>query len=103
MSSTVMLSPDDTFDGGEFQVSCGGVEGAPIMETQTFKCGDAVVFPSRKYHCVQPVTGGIRRVLIMELWYGEERDCGHRCEQHWGTCGYSPGIWNRTTGSFIAW
>ena len=98
-----MLSPAESFTGGSLQLSCGGELDNPEMETQQFMAGDAIVFPSRKYHCVQPVTSGVRRVLIMELWCGEERNCGHRCEQHWGNCDYTAGIWNRTTGSFIAW
>ena len=35
---------------------------------------------------VERVTSGQRRVLIIELWEGEERQCGHRCTRHWGKC-----------------
>jgi hypothetical protein len=54
---------------------------------------------------VQPVSSGMRRVLIMEFWYGEERKCGHRCETHWGACPDAApiGMWNRATRSYIAW
>jgi len=51
-----------------------------------FKKGDAIVFPSHKYHCVHPVVHGLRRVLVLEIWLGEERRCPHRCHQHWGEC-----------------
>ena len=43
-----------------------------------FRRGDALVFPSHKYHCVQPVGAGMRQVMILEFWVGEERDCNHR-------------------------
>jgi hypothetical protein len=51
-----------------------------------FRRGDALVFPSHKYHCVQPVKAGMRQVMILEFWVGEERDCNHRCERHFGEC-----------------
>jgi len=51
-----------------------------------FDMGDALVFASHKRHCVTPVLSGTRRVLVMELWCGEPRQCAHRCESHWGHC-----------------
>lgn len=82
----VMLSePGDDFDGGDF-VGNGIVEPAQAFE----KRGDAIVFVSHMYHSVKPVVRGLRRVLVMELWEGEERQCGHRCEHANGPCNVRP-------------
>ena len=40
---------------------------------------------------VTPLTAGKRQVLVVELWQGEERDCPHRCVQHWGPCEFKDG------------
>ena len=44
-----------------------------------FKPGDGLMFVSHKYHCVQPVRSGLRRVLVLEFWAGPTRHCPHRC------------------------
>lgn len=72
----VLLSAASEFDGGAFVTT--EADGSKIAHT--FEQGDALVFVSHKAHSVLPVTGGERRVLVMELWEGEERTCGHRCE-----------------------
>ncbi|CAD7928677.1 unnamed protein product [Amoebophrya sp. A25] len=54
-----------------------------MTESSSSSCnrrGDALLFVSHKYHCVQPVTRGTRRVLVLEFWRWPERRCGHRCE-----------------------
>ena len=56
------------------------------MKKIQFEKGDMLLFLSHKYHTVAEVTSGLRQVLILELWQGEERECAHRCEQHWGAC-----------------
>ena len=48
------------------------------MEPQRFDKGDAIVFPSHKFHNITPLLSGRRAVLVMELWEGEERTCPHR-------------------------
>jgi len=97
----VMLSEPD--QGGSFETMERGADGTEALRAHEFRKGDAVCFPSHKYHCVQPVEAGTRVVLIMELWVGEERRCNHRCEQHFGHCGHARGVWNSTTGSSVAW
>ena len=42
------------------------------------------MFVSHKYHCVDRVRSGRRNVMVLEFWYGPERQCPHRCE-HFGT------------------
>ena len=52
--------------------------------------GDALVFVSHKYHRVTRVEEGQRRVLVVELWSGVERTCGHRCDLMLGECHFDP-------------
>ena len=79
----VMLSAAGEFAGGAFQtIEAGGQR----RRTHAFGCGDALVFVSHKPHFVSEVSSGERRVLIMELWEGEERACPHRCEVRQGAC-----------------
>jgi hypothetical protein len=93
----VMLSSIGDFDGGEFCTPIVGAvhdsESHDIKQERLcahpFNQGDALVFLSHKRHCVQPVTAGIRKVLVIELWCGEERQCAHRCESHWGACDHT--------------
>ena len=35
---------------------------------------------------VAPVTRGTRRVLVVELWLGEDRPCARRCNTNVGAC-----------------
>jgi hypothetical protein len=66
-----------------------GLGPGEVLIAQRFELGDALAFLSHKRHCVQPVTSGVRRVMVIELWCGEERTCAHRCEHHWGDCKHS--------------
>jgi hypothetical protein len=81
----VML--DDGFAGGEFQTP-EGRDGA--WATHRYERGDALVFPSGKFHGVRPVTAGRRKVMILEFWNGVERNCDHRCPHPDSriSCGY---------------
>ena len=74
----IMLSnPAKDFEGGEFHT----LESDGSMKPHAFaRTGDALVFLSHKYHCVQPVRSGLRRVLVLEFWRGPERHCAHRCD-----------------------
>ena len=65
---TVMLTERSAFQGGAFcetLVDGRVVEKAPVAER-----GDAMCFVSHKYHSVQPVTGGNRKTLVVEIWEG---------------------------------
>lgn len=77
----VMLSDSSEYEGGHLRTE--ELDGSFV--TPKFEQGDAVVFVSHKYHCVSEVTRGIRNVLVLELWRGPERECGHRCET-FGDC-----------------
>lgn len=79
----VMLSDRADFEGGDLRT----LESSGEMLTHApFERGDALVFVSHKPHCVDAVARGLRRVLVMECWEGEERECAHRCERHFGPC-----------------
>jgi len=91
-SSSFMLSNDDDvigndivhqgsydFEGGAFCTL--EANGDMVNHSESFqKPGDAVMFVSHKFHCVQKVTKGTRRVLVLEFWKGPTRTCDHRCE-----------------------
>ena len=62
------MSSAGDFAGGNFQT----LEADGHLEPHQFELGDALVFVSHKYHCVAPVTAGRRRVLVTELFCGEE-------------------------------
>ena len=82
----VMLSaPGVDFEGGHFET----LEADGSFDRPRFDRGDALVFCSHKKHCVRPVTKGTRRVLVLEVWFGPHRTCGHRCERREGTCGFA--------------
>lgn len=105
----VMLAEDSDYSGGEFttleykpgHISSNKISSNSkllgircpdeVLTCHTFQRGDMMVFPSHKYHCVQPVVRGCRKVMVMELWYGEDRSCAHRCMQPTGVCGYTLG------------
>jgi len=73
---TIDINLSDEFEGGSFQT----LESDGLMKQYSFNPGDALLFVSSKYHCVAPVTAGIRNVLVMEYWSGPSRGCPHRCE-----------------------
>lgn len=79
----MMLSdPAADFEGGQLQ----SLEPDGTLTRQRFERGDAVVFPSHKFHSVTPVTAGTRRVFVVELWDGLPRRCAQRCTDPWGAC-----------------
>lgn len=82
---TVDLMLDDEFTGGQFQTPVGTGDD---VKSHVFNKGDALIFPSGKYHMVDKITGGARKVMIVEFWNGPERHCDHRCHQNLGECGY---------------
>ena len=47
----------------------------------------------RKYHNVERITSGTRRVLVAELWEGPEKECGHRCTAVGNCGGVSASAW----------
>ena len=82
----VMLSePGVDFEGGTFCT----LEPDGSMTRHVFEQGDLMVFLSHKYHCVEPVTTGQRRVLVAEIWEGLPRRCVRRCNSPWGACACS--------------
>jgi len=72
----------DILLSGEFQGGAMTMSGEEI----DFQVGDALIFPSYKYHTVGKITGGVRECLVMEFWNGEEKLCNHRCNIARGNC-----------------
>lgn len=77
LTMDIMLSEDGSFEGGHLQTE--EVDGT--LKKHEFKQGDALIFVSHKYHCVDRVRSGRRNVMVLEFWYGPERQCSHRCER----------------------
>ncbi len=77
LTMDIMLSEDGSFEGGDLQTE--EVDGT--LKKHKFKQGDALIFVSHKYHCVDRVRSGRRNVMVLEFWYGPERQCPHRCER----------------------
>lgn len=81
----MLVSPGKSFTGAEFRA----LDADGIFRSHSFSRGDAVMFVSHKQHCVNPVLEGLRQVLIIEFWHGEQRQCAHRCTTRWGACDYT--------------
>lgn len=76
----LMLQPGE--GGGQFQT----VDNCKRIITHSFEQGDALVFVSHKHHRVTPLREGVRKVLVVEVWAGVKRRCGHRCDVPQGAC-----------------
>lgn len=98
----IMLTPSESYEGGVLSTlepvvndaqpgTTDPPEASEALVQHQFERGDALLFVSHKYHCVAPVIKGVRQVLVAEYWWGERRECGHRCDQHWGPCEFNPG------------
>merc|ERR1712008_69506 len=81
---TVIVMLKQPAKGGELQT----VTAAGQLVTHELALGDALVFVSHKCHRVTQVLKGERRTLVIELWDGIERTCGHRCEKSVGKCDF---------------
>ena len=77
LTMDIMLSDEGSFEGGDLQT----YEADGTLKKHEFQQGDALIFVSHKYHCVGRVTSGRRNVMVLEFWYGPERQCPHRCER----------------------
>jgi hypothetical protein len=77
LTMDIMLSEEGAFEGGDLQTE----EADGTLKKHEFKQGDALVFVSHKPHCVGRVRAGRRNVMVLEFWYGPERQCPHRCER----------------------
>lgn len=105
VTMNVMLAePGVDFTGGELTtIESGGFQKHKLAK------GDALVFPSHKYHSFADVETGRRQVLSLELWDGDMRECAHRCDQRLGACtvldlqhgaiNFEPGGFRRAEGA----
>jgi len=61
ISMTLLLSPEDQFEGGDLELMAPG-------KRANIKQGHAIIFASFLNHRVAPVTKGVRQSLVM--WFG---------------------------------
>ena len=61
ISMTLLLSPEDQFEGGDLEISGPG-------KSVKLRQGYAIVFASFLAHRVKPITRGVRQSLVM--WFG---------------------------------
>ena len=61
ISMTLLLSPENQFEGGDLEIMAKG-QRAPLKQ------GHAIMFASFLNHRVAPVTRGVRQSLVM--WFG---------------------------------
>ena len=78
----VLLGDGSLFEGGGLMT----LEADGSMLRHVFERGDALVFPSYKYHTVAPIEAGVRQVLVLEFWNGDAKGCDHRCDVARGDC-----------------
>eukprot|EP00929_Paragymnodinium_shiwhaense_P085531 TRINITY_DN45950_c0_g1_i2.p1 TRINITY_DN45950_c0_g1~~TRINITY_DN45950_c0_g1_i2.p1 ORF type:complete len:278 (-),score=49.76 TRINITY_DN45950_c0_g1_i2:376-1209(-) len=71
----MLTQPGSDFEGGALVMP----EADGSVTTVALRKGDVAFFLSHKYHNVQPVHRGKRKVLVIELWHGAEQTCDHRC------------------------
>ena len=61
------------------------------------------IFHADKYHSVSRIEAGLRRVLVLELWNGDEKLCNHRCTVAHGSCeGLAIGVAEQEPSSQMA-
>lgn len=66
LTLVALLSDADDFEGGTFRTN----ESDDTHLEHRMNKGDVICFISHKFHNIVPVTKGIRRSLVMELWQG---------------------------------
>ena len=63
----IMLTSSDEYEGGQLStLEWMSDNDCDELQYATFEQGDALLFVSHKYHCVSPVTKGLRQVLVSE-------------------------------------
>ena len=60
LSMTVQLSDPETYEGGEFYFYDGNKNTEPLLQEQ----GSIIIFDSREWHRISPVTEGVRYSLV---------------------------------------
>lgn len=64
LSLTLNLTDPTTYEGGDFMFDLGVNAGSIITVKEAREQGSVIVFPSFLYHCVSPVTSGVRYSLV---------------------------------------
>lgn len=66
LTIVALLSESSDFDGGVFRT----FEPDDRHLEHPMQQGDVICFPSHKFHNITPLTRGVRRSLVVELWQG---------------------------------
>ena len=61
---TVNLTDPTTYDGGDLMFDFGSNDEGKITVNEAREQGSVIIFPSFLYHCISPVTRGIRYSLV---------------------------------------
>ena len=69
---TIVALLCDNYEGGIFRT----YEADDTHLEHHMKTGDAICFVSHKYHNITPLTKGIRKSLVIELWQGGKEHTG---------------------------
>jgi len=64
LSMTINLTDPNTYEGGNLMFDLGDNGGSKITATEAREQGSIIIFPSFLYHCVSPVTKGVRYSLV---------------------------------------
>ena len=67
LSMTIWLNDPDEYEGGEFDIEVEGPRKDPRYDSLKLPKGSVVVFPSRMWHRVRPITSGERKSLV--VWF----------------------------------
>ena len=67
LSTTIWLNDPDEYEGGEFDIEVDGPNMDRRYDTFKLQKGSIVIFPSRMWHRVRPVTSGVRKSLV--TWF----------------------------------
>jgi PKHD-type hydroxylase len=62
ISATIVLTPPEKYEGGEFEIVMDGQVASPQLLKP--EAGDVIFFDSRMPHRVRPVTSGVRKSLV---------------------------------------
>lgn len=75
ISFVICLSPIESYDGGTFKF-------VDLKKNFKFDIGDVIIFKSELLHGVEPITNGVRQVLISFMW---DEDNEQNRQKNWPT------------------
>ena len=67
LSMTIWLNDPNEYEGGELDIEVDGPNMDRRYDTFKLQKGSIIIFPSRMWHRVRPVTSGVRKSLV--TWF----------------------------------